>query len=321
MPKNTNFPDNMIKCLIIDQAHPSIIPLLEGIGVSPDYQPDITKDKVYEVLGEYEGLIVRSKMKLDEKLLAKGEKLKFIARAGAGVDQIAEDVLKKRKIKLFNAPEGNRDAVGEHTVGMLLCLMNKMHLANLEIRKKLWNREANRGYEIMGKTVGLIGYGNMGKAVAKRLSGFGCEVIAYDIRDNINSDENGKLVTKEELYERTDILSLHIPLNDLNRALINEAYLNSFKKNIYLINMARGEVLPFKAIRKTLESGKVIGAALDVLENEKLETLTPEQSADFDYLCSCDNVILTPHVGGWTFESYNRINEVLVRKINDYLKE
>ncbi|WP_020529986.1 NAD(P)-dependent oxidoreductase [Flexithrix dorotheae] len=310
----------MIKCLIIDPAHPSIIPLLEKIGVSPDYRPDITKEEVYDILGDYEGLIVRSKMKLDEKLLAKGEKLKFIARAGAGVDQIAADVLEKRQIKLFNAPEGNRDAVGEHTVGMLLCLLNKMHLANLEIRKKQWRREENRGYEIKGKTVGLIGYGNMGKAVAKRLSGFGCEVIAYDIRKNIKGDENGRLVSKEELFEKTDILSLHIPLNDFNRALIDEAYLSGFKKNIYLINMARGEVLPFKAIRKALESGKVIGAALDVLENEKLDTLTPEQSADFDYLCSCDNVLLTPHVGGWTFESYNRINEVLVEKIDIYLK-
>lgn len=304
-----------MKCLIIDELHPSITSLLDGIGLAYDYLPEIEKDDVEEIISNYTGLILRSKLKLTRELLEKGVQLKFVARAGAGVDQIDQDFLDQRGISLINAPEGNRDAVGEHTLGMLLCLFNKLNTADLEVRKKVWLREENRGHEVKGKTVGIIGYGNMGKAFAKRLSGFECEVIAFDKYKTNYGNEHAREVNLAELQEKSDIVSLHMPLDDYNFYLFDDDYLNGFKKNIYLINLARGPVVPFATLANGLKSGKIIGAGLDVLENERLETLTPSQKEDFEYLSAQNNVLFSPHVGGWTFESYQRINEVLVKKI------
>jgi len=305
-----------MKVLIIDPMHTTIVPLLEQVGLSADYRPDIRPQEVADIVHAYEGLILRSKMKVDIPFLEKAARLKFIARAGAGVDQIDGAYLQKRGIKLFNAPEGNRDAVGEHTLGMILCLFNKIHLAHQEVQQKQWRREANRGIELKGKTVGIIGYGNMGKATARRLLGFGCEVLAFDLR-SVRSNEDARLTSMDEIWEKADVVCYHIPLNDYNRYLVDEEYLMKFRKNIFFVNLARGEIVTLKVLRKALEKGKILGVALDVLENEKLETLTPEQAEAFAYLAKDPRVLFTPHVGGWTFESYERINEVLVAKISE----
>lgn len=307
--------DYTMKCLIIDPMFPGIQELLNNIGLPSDHFPEITPAKVLEIISQYEGLILRSKMKIDIDFLEKATKLKFIARAGAGLDQIDEDYLQKRQIKLFNAPEGNRDAVGEHAIGMLLSLLNKLHTADLEVRNKQWRREANRGYEIKGKTVGIIGYGHMGKAFAKRLRGFECKTIAYDINTDVITNSDATMVDMETLFNEADILSFHIPLTSVSKGMVNNVFLDNFKKPIYLINTARGPVVPFASVKYGLEKGIITAAGLDVLENEKLETLTPAQLADFEYLSKSPKVLLSPHVGGWTFESYQRINEVLVDKI------
>ncbi|GAB4339762.1 MAG: 2-hydroxyacid dehydrogenase [Flammeovirgaceae bacterium] len=308
-----------MKILIIDEMHESIEPLLQKHHLKYDYLPKIAPAEVEKIISQYEGLILRSKMRLTMDFIQKAQQLKFIARAGAGVDEIDEKALEKLNITLLNAPEGNRDAVGEHTVGMILCLLNKMHTADREVRQKLWQREKNRGYELGNMVVGIIGYGNMGKATAKRLSSFGCEVITYDKHKINYGDQYARQVTQEEIFERCNLVSFHIPLNDENKYLADVEYFKKFKNPIWLFNLARGEVIPLAAIRWGLENGKILGAGLDVLENEKLATMTQKQQQDFEYLANSDKVLFTPHVGGWTFESYHRINVVLVDKIVNLL--
>lgn len=310
-----------ISCLIIDQMHPSIIPMLEELGIRVSYQPDIQAAEVKKLLPEFEGLVVRSKLFVSADLLEEAHKLQFIARAGAGVDNIDEQALQQKQITLINAPEGNSDAVGEFSIGLLLALFRNIVKADKQVRAGQWYREANRGEEIMGKTIGLIGYGNMGKAFARRLSGFGCQVLAYDKDARIQSDAFAQVVPLPELQAAADVVSFHIPYTPENRYFGDAAFFQAFAKDIWLMNVARGEVLNQREVIALLQSGKLKGAALDVLENEKLQSLSPEQKADFDYLCQADNVILTPHVGGWSFQSYVKINEVLARKIKDLIKK
>jgi len=303
------------KILIVDEMHLSLMPMLKEKGFEPDYQPIITKEKVVEIIGGYKGIIVRSKLKIDKSFLERATNLKFIARAGAGLDQIDLEEAKIRNIHLLNAPEGNRDAVAEHCVGMLLCLFNKLNLADRQVRQGIWDREANRGIELYGKTVGIIGYGNMGKAFARRLVGFGCQVLAYDLE---MSKIDGFFVNKaslNDIFENVDVLSLHIPLTPENKLFFTENFFKQFKKNIFVINTARGELLEMDLLKKLILAGKIRGACLDVLENEKLATLSPSQQEAYDFLITTDNVLFTPHVAGWTVESYIRINEVLVDKI------
>ena len=309
----------MTSCLIIDDLYPNIKSLLEAIEVQADYRPDITALEILDIIADYEGLILRSKIKLDKSFLEKGKKLKFIARAGAGLDTIDENFLKEKNIILINAPEGNRDAVAEHAVGMLLALVNNFQKGDKEVRNKIWLREDNRGMEIGGKTVGIIGYGNMGKAFAKRLQGFGCKVIFYDKDAKALGDNFATSVEMQSIFENVDILSFHIPLTPENIHLADDAYFKNFKKKIHLINTARGEITTFKTIRKAIESGKIKAAALDVLENEKLKTLTAQQESHFNWLAKSEKVIFSPHIAGWTFESHKRLNEVIVLKIKDAL--
>jgi D-3-phosphoglycerate dehydrogenase / 2-oxoglutarate reductase len=305
----------MISCLIIDEMHPSIIPMLEQISVRPDYRPDISREEILSMIGNYEGIIIRSKTSMDKELLSKAVKLKFIARAGAGMDQIDVEEAKRRNILMINAPEGNRDALGEHCVGLILSLLNKIYIADAQVRKGVWDREGNRGYELKGKTVGLIGYGFMGSAVAEKLKSFQCQVIAYDKYRKDFSDEYVRQVSLEQIFYETDILSLHIPLTAETKGMMDEKYFSRFRKDIWLINTARGEILPLAALNRSLKGGKIRGAALDVLENEKLNKLNQEQLEDFNELIASDRILLTPHVGGWTYESYVRINEILAGKI------
>ena len=240
--------------------------------------------------------------------------LKFIARAGAGLDNIDEAYAKERNIQLMNAPEGNRDAVGEHAVGMLLSLMNNHRKADIEIRNGIWDREGNRGWELKGRTVGIIGYGFMGSSFAKKLAGFDVKVIAYDKYKRGFSDAYATECSMEEIVKYSDVLSLHIPLTKETRQLVDEEYLRHFRKEIFFLNTARGEIVNTKAILEALKAGKILGAGLDVLEAEKFPNLA-EQSW-YNELKASQKVILTPHVGGWTFESYRKISEVLTEKLD-----
>lgn len=299
--------------------HESITSLLTGIGFESDYRPDISKEELLSIIGNYEGILVRSKVFFGKDIIEKATKLQFIGRAGAGLDNLDVEELSRRNIKLLNAPEGNRDAVAEQAIGMLLCMMNNVRKADREVRQNTWDREGNRGYELMGQTVGIIGYGYMGKAFARRLASFGCRVLAYDKYKKNYGDEFAQAVTIEELQREADVLSLHIPLTAETKFMVNEEYLEAFKKPFWFINTARGEIVKMAEIAKAVRSGKIRGAALDVLENEKIKNLTPEQQEAFDYLKTSDKVLLTPHVAGWTFESYRKINETLVEKIKQIL--
>ena len=307
--------EDTIKILVIDEMHPSLMPMLQVKGFQADYQPKMTRAEVLEKIPNYDGVIVRSKLKLDKEFFAHATKLKFVGRAGAGLDQIDLSEAEKRNIHLLNAPQGNRDAVGEHTVGMLLCLFNKLHLADRQVRNFIWDREANRGLELYGKSVGIMGYGNMGKAFARRLVGFGCQVLAYDTDAEKVDDFWVMKSNLSDIFREADIFSLHIPLTPENKAIFTEEFFNQFKKEIFLVNTARGELLDFQLLRKLLINGKVKGICLDVLENEKLNTLTETQKEAFEYLIQSEKVLFSPHVAGWTVESYIRINEVLVEKI------
>ena len=308
-----------VPCLIIDQMHNSIVPLLTEVGLAPDYQPNITKEALFEEVGKYEVLVVRSKIAVNEALLQRATRLRVIARAGAGLDQLDMDAIEARNIQVVNAPEGNRDALAEHAIGILLALFNKINLGDAQVRSGQWDREGNRGVELMGKTVGLIGYGYMGQAFAQRLSGFGCHVLAYDKYKDMRHIAHAEAVGLDQLYAQTDVLSLHVPLTDETHHMVTADFIDRFEKPLYILNTARGKVLVLKDLLQQMEQGKVLGAALDVLENEKLHTLTPSERAVFEALINKNNVILTPHVGGWTHESYRKINEVLANKLKAVL--
>ena len=303
------------KILITESIHECIIPMLEDIGYEVHYEPKITREEILEKLHEYIGVIVRSKTPADEEFMRAGPNLKFIARSGAGMDQVDLEFAASRKIILLNAPEGNRDAVAEHTVGMLLSLINKLNEGNAQVRQKIWDREGNRGIELMHRTFGIIGFGNMGEAVSKRLAGFGCKIIAYDKYKTGFGNQNVEEVTFEQLCEKADIVSFHVPLTAETKYYVNDNFIEKFKKNFILLNTARGEIIPLKSLTKYLKSGKVMSAGLDVLENEKLMKLTDEQENLMNELFSMKNVIFTPHVAGWTIESYIKISETLGNKI------
>ena len=310
----------MNTCLVVDEMHPSLQPLLQSIGIEVDYQPTLTAAEVPAALAAqpYEGLVVRSKLRVTADLLAHGPYLRYVARAGAGTDNIDEAAMAAAGVTLLNAPEGNRDAVGEFAVGLLLTLLRNIARADYEVRQGLWLREANRGEEIGGKTIGLLGYGHMGRGLARRLSAFGCTVLTHDSNAAVVDDQYTMLVPLAELQARADVLSLHIPYSPANHHFVNEAFLAAFTKPIWVLNTARGEVLNHAALVAGLQAGTVRGAALDVLDNEKLRQLTAAQQVTFDFLKTAANVVLTPHVSGWTHESYARINEVLVEKIRAF---
>lgn len=304
-----------MKILQLDKNHPLISEQLTAKGFVVEEDHSSTYDEVLEKIIDYQGIIIRSRIPLDKNFLTKASHLKFIARVGAGMENIDIETAEKFGIKLINSPEGNRDSVAEHVVGMLLILMNRLFIASNEVKNGIWKREENRGDELLGKTFGIIGYGNMGKATAKRLSGFGVEVIFHDILPNL-SDEYATQVSLEELQKRADILSLHIPLTDETHYLIDEEFISKMEKNFYFINTARGKNLKTKALVQAIESGKVLGACLDVLEYEKssFENLETENQ-DLKYLLDSEKVIVTPHIGGWTHQSKEKLAQVIVDKI------
>jgi D-3-phosphoglycerate dehydrogenase len=304
--------------LFIDSNHSRLDEELSAAGFVCDLQYEKSRADIMEELHNYEGIVIRSRFKLDKEILDKGTNLKFIARAGAGMENIDVAYAESKGIKCLHAPEGNRDAVGEHAIGMLLALLNNLSRADKEVRNGIWIREGNRGTEIQGKTIGIIGYGNMGSAFAQRLKGFGVTVLAYDKYKKNFSDEYAKEATLEELFEKADIVSLHLPLTEETHYIANNNFFKKFKKNIYLINTARGKNVKTDDLVENIKSGKVLGACLDVLEYESVsfEALDPNKMPEpFKYLIQSDKVILTPHIAGWTFESHEKIAETLVRKI------
>lgn len=309
-----------MKILIIDEMHLSIIPLLSNEGFEVDYRPDINRKEIQDIIHHYQGLIIRSKTTMDRDLLAKAVQLKFVGRAGAGLDKIDLEYLKERNIPVFNAPEGNRDAVAEHAIGMLLALFNHIPLADREVRNQIWKREKNRGEELAGKTVGIFGFGNMGEAFAKKLRGFEVKILAYDKYKTGYGQGIAEEVSFERLQEEADILSVHVPLTVETRGFFSMEVINGFRKPFYFINTARGEVISFDTLNKALESGKMKGALLDVLENERLHALHPSQRLSFGRLAERSNVLFTPHVAGWTIQSYEKINKVLVNKVLGVIK-
>lgn len=304
-----------MKILQLDKNHPLISEQLTAKGFVVEEDHSSTYDEVLEKIIDYQGIIIRSRIPLDKNFLTKASHLKFIARVGAGMENIDIETAEKFGIKLINSPEGNRDSVAEHVVGMLLILMNRLFIASNEVKNGIWKREENRGDELLGKTFAIIGYGNMGKATAKRLSGFGVKVIFHDILPNL-SDEFATQVSLEELQKRADILSLHIPLTEETHYLVDEDFISKMDKNFYFINTARGKNLKTKALVEAIESGKVLGACLDVLEYEKssFENLEIENQ-DLKYLLDSEKVIVTPHIGGWTHQSKEKLAQVIVDKI------
>jgi D-3-phosphoglycerate dehydrogenase len=301
------------KILIVDDLHPIFKEQATLLGFEVYDRPLITRAETMAIIREYDGIAVRTKFKIDKELFDAAPRLRFVARAGAGLDNIDEFEAQKRNISLINAPEGNRDAVGEHAIGLLLSLMNNFRKADTEIRNGVWDRESNRGYELKGKTVGLIGYGFMGQQMAKKLSGFEVNVIAYDKYKTGFSNEYAREVSMEEIVKQSDVLSLHVPLTNETRQMVNDEYFFHFKKPIFFINTARGEIVATSAVLKNIKSGKILGAGLDVLETEKFPLLAEQPW--FDALKNAGQLILTPHVAGWTFDSYRKISEVLAQKL------
>ncbi|MCU7617258.1 2-hydroxyacid dehydrogenase [Chryseobacterium sp. PBS4-4] len=304
-----------MRILLLDKNHPLITEqLLEKNFI---LEEDFTSpyDEVCNKIENYDGIIIRSRIPLDQNFLEKGKNLKFIARVGAGMENIDIPVAEKLGIQLINSPEGNRDSVAEHVVGMLLILMNRLFIASNEVKNGIWLREENRGDEILGKTVGLIGYGNMGKATAKRLSGFGCKVIFHDILPDL-SDEFATQVSLEELKDQAEVLSLHIPLTDSTNNLVDAEFISAMKNDFYFINTARGKNVETKSLVEALKSGKVKGACLDVLEYEKssFENLETNND-DLNYLLNSEKAIVTPHIAGWTHQSKEKLAQVIVDKI------
>ena len=311
-----------MKILLLDSNHPLITEQLLAKGFLLEEDFTSSYDEVLQKINQYDGIIIRSRIPLDKNFLENAENLKFIARVGAGMENIDLEVAKNLGISLINSPEGNRDAVAEHVVAMLLILMNRLFIASEEVKNGIWKREENRGDELLGKTFGIIGYGNMGKATAKRLSGFGVEVIFYDILPNLE-DEFAKQVSLEELQERADILSLHIPLDASTKYLVDENFISKMKKNFYLVNTARGKNVKTSALVDALKSGKVKSAALDVLEYEKSSfenldistSLSTRNKEDLQFLLESNQVIVTPHIAGWTHQSKEKLAQFIVDKI------
>lgn len=307
-----------IKILHIDSNHPLLWGQLQEAGFTnhEDFVSD--KETIMTKIQDYHGIVIRSRFKIDKTFIDKATNLHFIARVGAGLESIDCDYATSKNIQLIAAPEGNANAVGEHALGMILSLFNNLNKADNEIRTGQWNRESNRGHELDGKTIGIIGYGNMGKAFAKKLRGFDVEVLCYDILDNVG-DSNAQQVSLATLQQKADVLSLHIPWTPETDKMINTDFINNFTKSFWLINTSRGKNLVTADLVTALQNKKILGAGLDVLEYEKLsfESLFQDVKIPdaFQFLLNAQNVLLTPHIAGWTFESHEKLAQVIVDKI------
>lgn len=311
------------RILLIDRPHAFLIEALQSWGAEISLHYETPREEVLRLLPDFDGVVMRSRLRADAAFLRQGSRLRFLAREGVGVEHIDLDCAARLGIKVITSPEGSRNTVAEHTLGLLLSLMNHLARADRQVRQGEWLREPNRGYEIFGKTVGILGYGNMGSAFAQRLAGFGCRVIAYDKYKTGYGDAFAEAVDLPTLQQESDILSLHIPYMPSNHYFVNDAFLSAFPKNIFLVNTARGTVLETESLVRHLQNGHVLGAALDVLEYEEtsFEFLNfPALPADFQYLRQSENVVFSPHIAGWSFESKLGHAQVLAEKIRNFYR-
>jgi D-3-phosphoglycerate dehydrogenase len=312
-----------MKILHLDTNHPLLLEELQKAGFKNTENYTADKKTIEKLVHEYDGIVIRSRFDIDRSFLDAAKKLKFIARVGAGLESIDIAYAKKKKVALISAPEGNRDAVGEHTLGMLLSLFNRLNKADRELRQGMWNREANRGTELDGKIVGIIGYGNMGKAFARKMKGFNCTVLCYDILEEVG-DGNATQVSLKTLQDMADVVSLHTPWTPLTDKMINSNFIAQFEKPFWLLNTARGKSVVTADLVDALKSGKILGAGLDVLEYEKgsFEELFTSESipSPLQALLEMDNVLITPHIAGWSVESKKKLAEVIVEKILNRFK-
>ncbi|PQV46014.1 D-3-phosphoglycerate dehydrogenase [Jejuia pallidilutea] len=306
-----------MKILHLDSNHELLINQLNDLGCTNHEDYTSSKSEIEAKIANYDGVIIRSRFTIDKQFLDAATHLKFIGRVGAGLENIDCEYAEQKGVYLISAPEGNRNAVGEHTLGMLLSLFNKLNKADKEVRHGKWLREANRGIELDGRTVGLIGYGNMGKAFAKKLRGFDVTVLCYDIKEHVG-DVNAKQVSLKEFQEQVEVVSLHTPQTPLTVNMMNSRFINQFKKPFWLLNTARGKSVVTQDLVAALQSGKILGAGLDVLEYEKksFESLFSNDMPEaFKYLIKADNVLLSPHVAGWTIESKEKLAQTIINKI------
>jgi len=314
------FMGRKMKILHVDRNHPLLIQKFSELGFENDEDYTSTKKEIEKKIHVYDGLIIRSRFAVDPEFLNKATNLKFIGRLGAGLENIDVAHAEANGIFLAAAPEGNRNAVGEHTLALLLSLFNKLNKADREVRSGIWDREGNRGWEFDGRTVGIVGYGNMGKAFAKKLKGFDVEVICYDIKGGVG-DENARQVGIMELHQRTEVLSLHVPQTDQTLGMVNSEFIQKFQHPFWLLNTARGKCVVTEDLVAALKTGKIHGAGLDVLEYEKasFENMFPKNELPeaFQYLIKADNVILSPHVAGWTVESLEKLAVTVIDKIKE----
>jgi len=303
----------MKKFLIIERQPSILREGLEKLGYQVDEKPGITYSELYDSIENYIGIVISSRLRIDRTFINIAPNLKYILRPGSGMENIDRKYAEEKGIVCINSPEGNRDAVAEHALGMLLSLMNNLSKADREVRHSLWLRENNRGGEIMGKTVGIIGYGNTGQALARKLSGFGVKILAYDkYLDGFNDIVTN--ASMHQIHEQADIVSMHLPLTDETFHMADDSFFRRFRKPIYFINTSRGKVVNTSSLINAIERKAIIGACLDVLENERLHTLTSKQHREFTFLRKCDNVLLSPHVAGWTHESKVKMIQVLLEK-------
>lgn len=308
----------MKKVLITDNTHPILQHLLQEAGIGVDVVTNVDYATLMTMAHSYDGLVVRSKVMIDKPFIEQNRHLKCIARVGAGMETIDVPFAEANGIHCINSPEGNRDAVGEHAVGLLLSLFDKISSADAEIRKGFWHRESNRGLEIKGKTIGIIGFGNMGSAFAQRLQGFECKILSYDKYKTNYVPSYVHEVSLAELQREADVISLHVPLTNETHYMVDKAFLDAFAKPIYLINTSRGAVVKTTDLVEAMKLDKVAGVALDVIEYENMakDGLDAESiPEDYRYLLLSSRTVLTPHVAGWTVESKYKLATVLAQKI------
>ena len=306
-----------MKIIFIDTTHPKLIKDLNSKGFICDQAYDKSRSEILKIIMNYDGIVIRSRFKIDKNFINAAKKLKFIARAGSGTENIDLRYANKKNIKCFNAAEGNRQAVAEHALAIILNLLNNIRVSDQEIRRGIWNREKNRGIELSGKTIGIIGFGNTGSSFAKILENFNVKILAYDkYKEKYKFQSN-----VDEILELSDIISLHIPLKEETKYLVNENFIYKAKKPFYIINTSRGQCIETKALIKGLKDQKILGACLDVFEQEKNSFEKIVENADLKYLIESKKTILTPHIAGWTFESNYKIAETLSKKIINLIKK
>lgn len=308
------------KILIAEKCHSVLVEQLATAGYECDYQPSMTNEEVQNIIQEYVGLIVRSRIKIDKDLIDKAVSLEFLGRVGSGMELINVEYAQQKDILCFNSPEGNRESVAEHVVGNIISLLKNIHISDRELRQNKWLRKDRRGKELGNQIVGIIGFGNTGSALAQKLSGFGCKILAYD---KYKSEFGNKLVVEsvlEDLYQKADIVSIHLPLTEETHFMVDEAFFNQFQKSIYFVNTSRGPIVKTEDLMKTMKKGKILGAAIDVFEKEPLEDLNEEEQRWWTAMKQSESLILTPHTAGLTEDSYFKLANILAKKIINHPK-